>query len=30
MAGVARAMGATLNGGAKIAWQKLKSLFTIS
>jgi len=27
MAGMARAMGATLTGGAKIAWQKLKFLF---
>jgi len=30
MAGMARAMGATLTGGAKIAWQKSKSLFTES
>jgi len=30
MAGMARAMGATLKGGAKMAWQKLKSLFTVS
>jgi len=26
MAGMARAMGATLTGGAKMAWQKLKYL----
>jgi len=30
MAGMARAMGVTLTGGANIAWQNLKSLFTIS
>jgi len=30
MAGMACAMGATLMGGAKTAWQKLKSLFTVS
>jgi len=30
MAGMARVMGATLTVGAKIAWQKLKSLFTDS
>jgi len=30
MAGMARAMGATLTGGAKIAWQKLKYFFTVS
>jgi len=30
MAGMTRAMGATLTGGAKIAWQKLKSLCIVS
>jgi len=30
MAGIARAMSATLTGGAKMAWQKLKYLFTVS
>ena len=30
MAGMARAMGATLTGGEKIARQKLKPLFTVS
>jgi len=30
MAGMARAMGATLTGGAKIACQKLKSLCIVS
>jgi len=30
MAGMARAMGVTLTGGAKIAWQKLKSLRIVS
>jgi len=29
MAGMARAMGATLTGAQKIAWQKLKILFTV-
>jgi len=30
MAGMARAMGTTLMGDAKIAWQKLKSLCMVS
>jgi len=30
MAGMARAMGATLTGGAKIAWEKLKSSCIVS
>ena len=30
MAGMARAMGATLTGGAKIVWKKLKSLCIVS
>jgi len=30
MAGMARAMGATLMGAQKLAWQKIKFLFRVS
>jgi len=30
MAGMARAMGATLTGAQKFAWQNLKCLFAVS